>query len=709
MSIIEGYNILSFMRKRLAIILFIFFTSCCIARTDETKVPEGILPPSVITQNPFALSFTSAISKIAPTFTPKATNTQKPSPTATQTPYPDKWMLFGPEGGYITAAAMDPVDHNVLYAGARSNLYISAGVRSYLYKSVDGGEHWNRINSGLEKDQLILEIVIDPLEPETLYMVIYNGSVTSSLYNTRTLAKTSDGGNNWNILEVRNVFYFYINPQNTNRLYAGCEGGVYKSEDGGESWNPSGLDGLDVVYLAMDPNNPTIVFAGINDGSVYKSIDSGEIWKIVKGENTIHATGMTIAFHPSNSEIVYIGTHDGIIISTNGGEDWDTLSVSDKNIYSGIFALLLDPINTNIVYMGSDQGISKSLDGGRTWKVVDKTMIGQGISPGRVNNILMDPEQSKKLYLATGSGVYKTTDGCASWKAVNRGLKGIYGVTTIAINPSNTNIIYFVGLHGLYKSTNRGNNWKLIKDAHGDIAIDPKHPAVMYQLIGETDDLGNFWNTVEKSLDGGESWSRGYRIMFDVSIDTLVINPTETNVLYASGWGSGNDLEKNGVYKSTDGGKTWRRTGLYATKKALVVDPKNGSIVYAGTGLGLYKSVDGGETWALIDDDGGYLNNIVIDPVTNTTLYTGNRKSIDGGETWETMGGGGSFLAIDPSNPDVLYAGGDSGVTKSVDAGITWFSIGLEGKTIFTIAIDPLIPEILYAGTDSGIYILRQE
>jgi photosystem II stability/assembly factor-like uncharacterized protein len=714
MSIAERYNPRSFLQKGVIIILFIICNSACLAHIDETKGPS-----SVPTQKPFSPSFPNgfskspsfagAISKTAPTFTPKATNTQKPSPTATPTPYPDEWVRFGPEGegGYISAAAMDPVDPNVLYAGMQSYPY-SAVMRSFLYKSVDGGEHWNRINSGLGKDQLIRKIAVDPLDTETFYMVFYDGSRTTSFYATRSLAKTSDGGNTWNILKVRNVLSFDMDPKNTSLLYAGCENGVYKSKDGGESWNPSGLEGLDVEYIKLDPNKTLTVFAGITDGSVYKSIDGGDSWKIIKEENAIHAAGMVIAFHPSNPEIVYIGTYEGIILSTDGGEKWTDLSVSDDNIYSGIFALIVDPIHTNTVYMGSGIGISKSIDGGSTWKVIDKTLIGQGISPGIVNDIIMDPGQSKTLYLATGSGMYKTIDGGAVWKAMNRGLDSIYEVKTIAINPSSTNIIYFVGLHGLYKSTNRDKDWELIKDARGDIAIDPKNPAVMYQLSGEIIEGGKFLNTVEISYDGGKSWSRGYPITVGVYIDKLVINPAETNILFASAWSSVNENE-NGVYKSMDSGKSWRRTGLYAIKKGLAVDPKNGSIVYAGTLLGLYKSLDCGETWALIDDGGYFDNNIVIDPLTTTTIYIGYRKSTDGGESWEKMGGGGSFLAIDPFNPDILYAGGESGVTKSMDAGKTWFSIGLQGKTIFTIAIDPLIPEILYAGAEDGMYILRQE
>jgi photosystem II stability/assembly factor-like uncharacterized protein len=705
MSISEGYEKLSFVLKGSSLILFIICTSSCTARIDETKVTEGILPPSVITQNPFIPYFTSEISRIAPALTPKTTNTQKPSPTTTQTPYPDKWMRFGPEseGGYISAAVMDPIDPNVLYAGMQSYPYSSV-MRSFLYKSVDGGEHWNRINSGLGKDQLIRKIAIDPLNPGTFYMIFYDRSRNASFYATQSLAKTSDGGNTWNILEVRNVLSFDMDLQNTSLLYAGCENGVYKSKDGGESWNPSGLKGVDVEYIKHDPNKTLTVFAGITDGSVYKSIDGGDSWKIIKEENTIHAAGMVIAFNPSNFDLVYIGTCEGIIMSMDGGDNWTDLSVSNEKIYSGIFALIVDPINTNTVYMGSGIGISKSIDGGSTWKVIDKTLIGQGISPGIVNDIIMDPGHSKTLYLATGSGMHKTIDGGAVWKAMNRGLDSIYEVKTIAINPSITNIIYFVGLHGLYKSTNRDKSWELIKDARGDIAIDPKNPAVMYQLSGEIIEGGKFLNTVEISYDGGKSWSRGYPITVGVYIDKLVINPAETNILFASAWSSVNENE-NGVYKSMDSGKSWRRTGLYAIKKGLAVDPKNGSIVYAGTLLGLYKSLDGGETWALIDDD----NNIVIDPLTTTTIYIGYRKSTDGGESWEKMGGGGSFLAIDPLNPKVVYAGSESGITKSVDAGKTWFSIGLEGKTIFTIAIDPLDTKIIYAGTDYGIYILQQE
>ena len=189
------------------------------------------------------------------------------------------------------------------------------------------------------------------------------------------------------------------------------------------------------------------------------------------------------------------------------------------------------------------------------------------------------------------------------------------------------------------------------------------------------------------------------------------------------------------VYKSTDGGETWRSTGLRNSNAVsfLTIDPATPTTIYAATNSsdGVYKSLDGGDSWQAASTGLPQsipifkaLTALVIAPTTPPTLYAGTWedrnsgrvfKSTDGGSTWHATGlfGGVHTLAIDPTTPTTLYAatvygaeGNRSALFKSTDGGDTWTNPGVifENASATMLVIDPKTPSTVYMGSDNGMF-----
>jgi photosystem II stability/assembly factor-like uncharacterized protein len=206
-------------------------------------------------------------------------------------------------------------------------------------------------------------------------------------------------------------------------------------------------------------------------------------------------------------------------------------------------------------------------------------------------------------------------------------------------------------------------------------------------------------------------------------VTSIVVDPRNALIVYAI------DEGVPAVLKSTNGGASWRKTGLndcinFGNNKpsrgqsvsAIAVTP-NGRLLYAGTssnpnGPGIWKSADSGKHWRLVGPSpGGDVPLLVIDPKNPRILYTwtqGVFKSTDGGTTWHKLDVGGAVdtLAIDPRNPQNVYAGaGFSGaVLKSTNGGASWRIVGLAGEDVEALAIDPKDAQPIYAGTLDGIF-----
>ncbi len=241
-------------------------------------------------------------------------------------------------------------------------------------------------------------VAVDPLTPSTVYAGT-NGGVF----------KSTDGGAHWLLTGLTGVSVgpLAVDPHTPSTLYAGAlsasGGDIFKSTDGGGTWS-TGQGGRFVFSLAVDPNTPTTIFAGAI-GGVWKSTDAGGTWT---PSFYPQSNALAVAIDPATPSTVYTSLRDGfdpyngMFKTTNGGATWTPINSTIRSS-----ALAIDPINSAIVYAGN----SKSTDGGASWSA----MTGLGtLSPSA---LVIDPSNTAAVYAGTTAGVLKSIDAGASWAA----------------------------------------------------------------------------------------------------------------------------------------------------------------------------------------------------------------------------------------------------------------------------------------------------
>jgi RHS repeat-associated protein len=241
------------------------------------------------------------------------------------------------------------------------------------------------------------------------------------------------------------------------------------------------------------------------------------------------------------------------------------------------------------------------------------------------------------------------------------------------------------------------------------LAIDPIDPNIVYTGTGSAG--------VYKSIDGGTNWNAANAGLGNTGVNTIAIDPTEPNIVYAG-------TRIGGIYKSIDGGTSWNaiNSGLaYLFVSSLVVDPSDSNIVYASAyndfgGWSVYKTTNSGASWNAINTGlSSAVGPLAIDPANPNILYAGTGvgtmyKTINGGVSWNVVNTGFNIrylysLAIDPINPSTVYAGYYlSGIYKTTNGGMSWNAVnaGLSDTGVWALAIDPITPNTVYAGIYPG-------
>ncbi len=367
---------------------------------------------------------------------------------------------------------------------------------------------------------------------------------------------------------------------------------------------------------------------------------------------------------------------------------------------------------------------------------------------GRVEAVTGVPGRPSTFYFgAVVGGVWKTTDAGGHWVPVFDD-QPIASIGAIAVAPSDPNVIY-VGTgepdprgdisfgDGVYKSTDGGKTWANmgLRDTRhiGDIVVDPRDPDVVYvaalgHVFGPNEQRGVF-----RSTDGGRTWRKVlYRDENTGAID-LSIDPQNPRVLFAAlwqvrrrPWQLVNGGPGSGLYKSEDGGSTWKQVrghGLPSGtlgRLSVSVSGADGGVVYLlvnhKTKGGLYRSDDGGATWALVNESQTiqqrpwYYFRVYADPKDPSTVYVCNflfHRSTDGGRTLETISlphVDNHALWIDPSDPDRMIEGNDGGATVTLNGGRDWSSESNQPTSQFYhVSADGRFPYWLYgAQQDRG-------
>ena len=366
--------------------------------------------------------------------------------------------------------------------------------------------------------------------------------------------------------------------------------------------------------------------------------------------------------------------------------------------------------------------------------------IGPAVMGGRIADIAVSPHDRSTWYVAAGSGgLWKTTNSGITWQPVFDDQPS-YSIGTVTIDPNNSESIWVgtgenvSGRHvawgsGVYHSSNGGKTWRsagLQKSEHiGKILVDPRNSHVVF-VAAE----GPLWSSggergLYKTTDGGKTWQLVLNIDENTGITDIEFDPSNPDILYAAAyqrrrqtWSLLAGGPKSGIYKSTDGGNTWRRitTGLPTGdmgKIGLAVTPANPQLVYATIEAndqekGFYRSQDKGESWVKQNNyiSGGtgphYYQEIEVSPQHADLIYQMDvfiQVSRDGGKSFKILETGrdkhsdNHALWIDPANGKHLLVGTDGGLYESFDEGTSWrFFPNLPISQFYKLALDNALP-----------------
>ncbi len=687
------------------------------------------------------------------------------------------WQFAGPSnvGGRVVDVAFDPANPRVVYAAAATG-----GV----FQSTDTGNTWRPIFD----DQAVLNIgdlAVDPTDPQVLYVGTGEANGGQNNFLGGGLYKSSDGGDTWQFVGLENtdaIARILVDPSNPQRVFVAAVGayyapsperGVYRSDDGGQTWGDPVLfvsDSTGAIDLVMHPTDPSILYAAM--------------WERVRGLQTSHFAGPT----------------SGLYKSTDGGDTWQRLGggLPDPATQPvGRIGLAISETNPDVLYaLYTDGffyvGLYRSDDGGQTWRDADpskKVAQGTGGFSWFLGQVRVHPEDPD-LVFAMDVQLMRSTDGGASWQFFPDTPALHADHHAMAFHPQDPNYIVEGNDGGISISEDGGLSWRKVPlpvTQFYEIEIDPNHPERLYggtqdnwvlrTLSGGTDDWERLRNAffaggdgfyvnvaeensdfiyvesqfggLQKSSDGGLRFSRidilgGIPPLYENASSPanaeprnwstpFIIDPNDSAFLYCG---------TNRVYRSEDrsGRGTrgtvwrpisppltdWRRGDRLGTTTTIAVAPSNSDVIYAGTDVGrVWVTTDYGGSWREISEGLPFrwVTRVVVDPHDAATAYatfSGLKwrdrqphvfRTRNTGATWEDITNNlpdapVNAFAVDPFDPDVLYLGSDVGAFVSFDAGQTWEALGsgMPVVSVYDMKIDPE-GRFLVAGTHGrGMY-----
>ena len=375
---------------------------------------------------------------------------------------------------------------------------------------------------------------------------------------------------------------------------------------------------------------------------------------------------------------------------------------------------------------------------------------------GRSTTVAGHPDSPHTFYAGfTGGGVWKTTDAGMNWIPISDGYFETGSIGAIRVAPSNSGTIYVgtgsdgirsnvIDGRGVYKSTDGGETWGHVGLREvgqiGAVEVHPTNPDIVYvaamgKAFKPTPDRG-----VYKSTNGGGTWTKVLFTSDSVGAVDLELNPANPDEIYAAMYrgerkpwtiisGMEASGEEDGIWKSTDGGATWRylKQGLpsgLVGKIDLAVTPADPARVYAVVETveeeeGLYRSDDRGESWTLASTQAGLMNrpfyytNVDADPTDADVVYVNNEsfyKSMDGGGSFSRLStphGDNHDMWINPNHPEIFIQSNDGGVNVTLNGGVSWSTqYNQPTAELYQVDLDDRFPYWIYAGQQDNTTIM---
>ncbi|NQT76690.1 MAG: T9SS type A sorting domain-containing protein [Bacteroidetes bacterium] len=625
--------------------------------------------------------------------------------------YTANWNFAGPLnlGGRLSAVAMHPTELSTIYVGAASG---------GIFKSINDGTSWTPIFD--EAMSLSIgDIEIAPSNPDVLYVGTgeSNAGGGSLAYDGFGVYRSSDGGGSWEHLgleEIGSVGRVMIHPQDEDVVFVAAMGrlfsnnpdrGIFRTTDGGASWEKvlyisDSTGGIDLV---MDPGNPEVLYAAM--------------WERIR--------------KPDRRQ--YGGPTSGIYKTTDGGDSWTELTIGLPNTNIGRIGIDISASDPNILYaiyadsIGYFAGVYKTFDHGDTWiQTNDASLSNMYVSYGWwFGRIHIDPTNPDIVY-PIGFDLYKTSNGGSSWSNISATVH--VDQHDLVAHTLEHEKLFLGNDGGLYISNNGGGSWVHLENLpimqFYTCEVDESFPERLY---GGAQDMGT-----NRTMTGNtDDW---YRIYGGDGFYVLV-DPLDNTYVYA-------EYQYGGLARSTNGGNSFTAatTGISPSdrknwKCPVIFDPVDPSILYFGSNK-LYRSDNRAVSWEAISPDlsngpGAY--NLLYGTITAIAATPDDRDYIycgtDDGNVWVSTNAGSNWtkisddlplrwvtnMAVDPYDAErafVCFSGYryDSyqpHVFMTEDAGTSWtdISTGLPEAPVNDIIVDPSIDSCLYVGTDFGVYV----
>ncbi len=618
-------------------------------------------------------------------------NSWYPIPT-----HPDKGMF----GGYVRTLAADSLAPNSLAPNT-----IFAGTRGGgVYRSDDAAERWSESNTHLN-DMDVLSIAIDPINNNVLYTGTENG-----------IYKSSDGGSTWNKIGLPGsiVNDIAVDPQDNQIVYAaasqksnqsGLKRGIWRSTDGGNSWNlPDTLkennQPVDVytVYVVIKGSKKKI-YVGTSDGLWYS--EDGVNWPEDSHDNNLHTREVyCFAVNMQETYQVYAGTDEDVRFSSDYG---DTFSNSNElNIGAKIISLAADEQH---LFIGTEnKGLLK-----KEISIHKKNYWSTGLSDLKIYSILLHPQEPNTIFCATPDGVYKSVDRGDTFRKVVIGMNSLQ-VNEHLIDPARPEFIWTATTHGGFYSSDSGYTWQQMQGLpSSNINSLAVNGADVFAAVSDG------W--VFHSADRGKNWialnappGAGSMTTYSLAVNSV------TGELFVGA--------ENGVYMSGDYPDFFKKLDTTSPVLDLLLWEGNPPVIFASTQLGeMYRGSPQGDDWQNVAN--GFpafrvIYDVIKNPHSERQFYAGMENGIylstNGGAYWKRIEAdelnGREIIRVlaDPYRQGVLYCvAKNSGVYQSVDAGVTWHLLDQNFEKysgiISHLTFHPQTSDILIASTrGKGLY-----
>lgn len=631
--------------------------------------------------------------------------------------------------------ALAPSNPDIVWVGTgEQNSVRSSQFGDGVYRSMDAGETWEHM--GLSDSRHIGRILIHPQDPDIVYV-----AAMGSLWGPggqRGLYRTVDGGKTWASLlqpsEYTGVVEVQMHPQNPEILFAatfqrerrmwsmiggGDEGGLFRSDDGGDSWRrvengfPTDAVGrVGVTFCAGEPDTMYATAVGPSGGT-FRSTDGGGSWEQRNAQVQSHWYYGEIFCDPNDSDRVY-APMTPLLISKDAGASFE--NIAKTQVHGDHHTLWINPRDSAHLMVGGDGGVYSSRDGGEAWQWTSNLPLMQAYT---VAVDMQEPfyhvyggAQDNGSWSGPTGTRYSDGISNADWTFLSGG-DGFYAVA----DPGDANIVYSQSQYGVLYRTDRASGeqrriqpWQPQDGEFPPYRWNWSAPFVISPHDSKTLYFGA--NVVFQSRDRGNSWKR--------------ISPDLTRQL------SRDELPLQGAVPSADAIDLHASTAMYGNTHSLAVSALRRGLLAAGTDDGLVQvSRNDGKSWHRTETFPGVPKMMKVGMLRWSTteagtlfvVFDGHKdnsfrpyvlRSDDFGVSWRNITGDlpdfgpTRSIAVHPRNGDLIFVGTDFGVYASHAGGERWFALqsGLPTNSVQGMVVHPRENDLVIGTHGRGFWVL---